>query len=91
MRLPISSVHKKLKLKFKIVHVQVFADAALDYVTCLLHHVRGSEERQQLEELISIRDVDRYLSDGSADLTLAALHNLVRVHDVLRRMHKVLQ
>ena len=68
---------------------QVFADAALDYVTCLLHHVRGSEERQQLEELISIRDVDRYLSDGSADLTLAALHNLVMVHDVLRRMHKV--
>ena len=67
----------------------MFADAALDYVTCLLHHVRGSEERQQLEELISIRDVDRYLSDGSADLTLAALHNLVRVHDVLRRMHKV--
>ena len=51
--------------------------------------MRGSEERQQIEELISIRDVDRYLSDGSADLTLAALHNLVRVHDVLRRMHKV--
>ena len=53
--------------------------------------MRGSEERQQLEELISIRDVDRYLSDGSADLTLAALNNLVRVHDVLRRMHKVLR
>ena len=51
--------------------------------------MRGSEERQQIEELISIRDVNRYLSDGSADLTLAALHNLVRVHDVLRRMHKV--
>ena len=68
---------------------QVFANAALDYVSCLLRRVRGSEERQQLEELISIRDVDRYLADGSADLTQAALQYLVRVHDILRRMHRM--
>ena len=71
---------------------QVFANAALDYVSCLIRHVRGSEERQQLEELINIADVDKYMTNGgSADLTQAALGYLLQCHDILRKMHKMSQ
>ena len=69
---------------------QVFANAALDYVTCLIHHVRGSEERQQLEELISIKEMDKFLVDNStADLTCSALQYLLQCHNILRRMHRM--
>jgi hypothetical protein len=32
----------------------VFANAALDCIGCLSRHVRGSEERRQLEEIVEI-------------------------------------
>lgn len=41
----------------------MFANAALDFVSCLIHHVRGSEERQQLEELICTKEAERLLSN----------------------------
>ncbi len=37
---------------------QVFANAALDFVSCLIHHVRGSDERRQVEELITAEEMD---------------------------------
>ena len=66
---------------------QVFANAALDYVSCLIHHVKGSEERQQLEELVDLKDVDRLKLDDSNDLTRASLQFLVRCDSILRKMH----
>jgi brefeldin A-inhibited guanine nucleotide-exchange protein 3 len=65
---------------------QVFANAALDFVQCLNHHVRGDEEMQQLEELISLKDVEKYATGGSVDLTRASLSYLLQCHDILRRM-----
>jgi len=37
-----------------IESTHVFANAALDCIGCLLRHVRGSEERRQLEEIVEI-------------------------------------
>jgi hypothetical protein len=39
----------------------VFANAALDCIGCLVRHIRGSEERRQLEEIVEI-DVNQFFS-----------------------------
>ncbi|TRY76541.1 hypothetical protein TCAL_00090 [Tigriopus californicus] len=71
---------------------QVFANAALDYVTCLIHHIRGSEERQQLEELVSLKDVEKVHlpNDGSGEnLTQSALGYIMQCHEILGRMYNM--
>ena len=47
----------------------MFANAAHDFVSCLIHHVRGSDERQQIEEIISIEEMAALnASNGAEDL-----------------------
>ena len=67
---------------------QIFANAALDFVQCLIHHVKGGEERQQLEELV-ISDVDQFIVDGCDDLNQAALLYLRRCNAIFKKMYSI--
>ncbi len=85
--------------------LKVFANAALDFVSCLIHHVRGSEERRQVEELITKEEMDAIAKMGpgggdsspgqelfvSSDtaLTRAALRMLAQCSEILAKMYRM--
>ena len=61
----------------------VFAHAALDCIMCLIKHIKGSKDQQEIEELVDIREMVLPTS-GFSD---AALGYIVRCHSVLAKMY----
>ncbi len=75
----------------------MFANAALDFVSCLIHHARGSEERRQMEELMTEEEEATATFNGSVIkmkkkgemLTEAALNMLQRCSQIMAKMHNM--
>ena len=64
-------------------NIVVFANAALDCITCLIKHIKGTEERRVLEELVDIKEMGIPVSDTCE----AALRYLVRCHSILAKIY----
>ena len=64
-------------------NIVVFANAAHDCITCLIKHIKGTEERRELEELVDIKEMGIPVSDTCE----AALGYLIRCHSILAKIY----